>query len=218
MNIMAFNGSPRKNGNTAHLLQALLRGARDAGDRVDEFNAKDLVIKDCRGCLLCNMIKRCSLSNDDWEAVADKILDADRLVFATPVYFHHVTASLKRIIDRFRSFLHVQITETGLLHQPWQSWHKEFILLVTMGSSDARDAQPIIDLFKFMIEVLGPGNRLSVITATRLAVPRQIAMSLNELKVLYRTLQLSVQLAEQDLVRNQKLIRDCYALGNTKLL
>jgi len=213
MRLVAFNGSPRKNGNSTRLLQELLRGAHDAGDLIDEYTVKDLVIKDCRGCLRCNIIKRCSLRNDDWEAVSGKILAADRLVFATPVYFHHVSASLKKIIDRFRSFIHVQITETGLLHRPWQNWKKEFILLLTMGSSDARDAQPIIDLFKFMIEILGPGNTLSVITATRLAVPRQIIMNFQELTELYRSLQIPEHLAEKDFSRNQKLLQNCYALG-----
>ena len=119
MNILAFNGSPRRAGNTAHLVREFLRGAREAGARAEELVAEELNLKYCRGCLRCNVLKRCSIKGDDWEAVSQKILKADVLVFASPIYFHHLTAPLKKLLDRFRSFIHVQITEQGLRHTPW---------------------------------------------------------------------------------------------------
>jgi hypothetical protein len=75
-------------------------------------------------------------------------------------------------LDRFRPFNHVQITETGLEHTPWQEWKKDFVLLLTMGSPDPSDAKPVIDLFDFVKSILGHGNKLHVITATRVAVAR----------------------------------------------
>ncbi|MEI6127135.1 MAG: NAD(P)H-dependent oxidoreductase, partial [Pseudomonadota bacterium] len=137
------------------------------------------------------------------------------IVFASPIYFHHLTASLKMLLDRFRSFIHVQITEHGLKHTPWQDWRKQFILLLCMGSPDAADALPVIDLFKFITKMLGHENTLHSIIGTRLAVPKQVCMTENELFALYKKLQLPSHLAEQDWRRNQDLIKQCYEQGTS---
>jgi hypothetical protein len=142
-----------------------------------------------------------------------KILDADMLVFASPVYFHHLSAPLKKILDRFRSFMHVQITGHGLIHTPWQAWQKHFVLLLAQGSPDQAGAQPILDLFTFLTHALGPGNRLHAIIGTRLAVQGQAIMSREELEILYARLDLPAHLAAADYQRNQALLQSCYELG-----
>jgi len=135
------------------------------------------------------------------------------LVFASPIYFHYVTAPLKNIIDRFRSFVHVQITETGLIHTPVKEWNKDFVLLLSMGTSDDKDAQPVIDLFEYMKEVLGDKNRLHVIKATRLAVIKQVEKTEEELRELYPKLKLDESLAEADFIKNQEILKECFDLG-----
>lgn len=144
--ILAFNGSARKLGNTSFLLNHFLDGAKKFDTRSEEIQAHQLNLVYCTGCLRCNLIKRCSIRNDDWNELSAKILESDVLVFATPVYFHHVSAQLKKIIDRFRSFVHVQITESGLKHTPHVEWEKDFVLLLSLGSSSDLDAQPVIEL------------------------------------------------------------------------
>jgi NAD(P)H-dependent FMN reductase len=213
MYILAVNGSPRRRGNTTLLVQELLRGAQEAGAAAEELIAEDLQLKYCKGCLRCNVLKRCSISGDDWEALTRKIVQADVLVFASPIYFHHVTASLKKVIDRFRSFINVQITEDGLKHTPWQQWKKQFVLLLCLGSPVADDAQPVIDLFSFLKNELGPANILTSIVGTRLAVVNQVKMKREQLEVLYNKLQLPVRLVERDYLRNQALLKKCYTLG-----
>ena len=213
MRILTFNGSPRSNGNTSALLQEFLRGAEEAGANVETIIAQDVNLKYCTGCLKCNFIKQCAIQNDDWQELSQKILDADVLVFASPVYFHHVTAPLKKILDRFRSFMHVQLTEHGLKHTPWHQWRKHFVLLLCLGSSLDDDAQPIIDLFKFMNEVLGTENQLTSIIGTRLAVVNQARMSKEELSILYSKLKLPAYLVDEDFRRNQQLLKQCYELG-----
>lgn len=215
MRVVAFNGSPRRQGNTAILLHELLRGAKDAGADAEEIIAGDLRLHYCRGCLRCNLLKRCALRGDDWDEVSRKIISADVLVFASPIYFHHLTASLKILLDRFRSFIHVQITESGLKHTPWHAWRKKFILLLCMGSSDAADARPVIELFSFITKILGPENRLHAVTGTRLAVPKQVLMPEDELRTLYEKLQLPARLAEADCRRNQDLVAQCYEEGRS---
>jgi len=213
MNIIAFNGSPRRRGNTSRLLHELLRGAQDAGARTEEIIAEELNLKYCKGCLRCNRLQRCSIPDDDWPALSQKISAANVVVFASPVYFHHLTASLKKILDRFRSFIHVQITESGLKHTPWQQWQKQFVLLLSLGSSVDDDARPIIELFNFLTSVLGPDNRLTTIVGARLAVVNQVLMTRDQLRSLYPKLQLPVALADVDYERNKMLVQRCYHLG-----
>lgn len=120
---------------------------------------------------------------------------------------------MKIMLDRFRSFNHVQITETSLIHTPWQEWKKDFVLLLTMGSPEESNADPVIDLFSFMTSILGSENRLHVIKATRLAVARQITKTEAELNVLYDKMKLPVQLAEKDYLGNRKVLEQCKNLG-----
>jgi putative NADPH-quinone reductase len=211
--ILALNGSPRPSGNTGFLLNRFLEGAVESNAEVEMIRAQDLNLDYCSGCLRCNILKRCSLRGDDWESLSQKIRESDILVFASPVYFHHLTASLKKVLDRFRSFTHVQITETGLIHTPHQIWNKDFVLLLTMGSPDPAEAQPVIDLFRFLTEMLGDGNRLHVICATRLAVSRQVIRSEEELLELYPRLGLPVSLVAEDYRSNREILDRCQALG-----
>jgi len=211
--ILVLDGSTRKQGNTAALVQQFTEGAQCNSVEVEHVIAKDLNIKYCNGCLRCNLIKRCSIRDDDWEELSQKINEADVLVFASPIYFHYVTALLKHIIDRFRSFVHVQITETGLIHTPWKNWNKDFVLLLSLGSSDDSDAQPVIDLFEYMKEVLGDKNRLHVVKGTRLAVIKQVQKTEEELRELYPKLMLDENLAKDDFKKNQDVLKECFDLG-----
>jgi multimeric flavodoxin WrbA len=213
MNIVAFNGSPRKKGNTSLLLNELIRGVREAGGQVEEIIAREIHIKPCRGCLKCNLLKRCAMKGDEWGELSEKILNADALVFASPVYFHHLPGPLKNILDRFRSFMHVQITEDGLKHTPRHQWRKQFVLILCQGSPDGADAQPIIDLFTFITRALGEGNALLPIVATRLAVVKQVTMTEEELRILYDKLELPAHLVKEDYQCNQTLLKRCYEAG-----
>ena len=211
--ILAFNGSPRPTGNTSHLLEQFVQGARQNSVEPEIIHPQKLNLDFCTGCLRCNILRRCSIIGDDWSELSSKILDADVLVFAAPVYFHHVPAPMKMMMDRFRSFINVQITEAGLNHTPWQEWNKDFVLILSLGSSDSSDAEPVIDLFRFMTSILGSGNRLHVITATRLAVVKQVVKTENELIDLYQKLKLPAKLASADFERNSELLKKCRKLG-----
>jgi len=210
--VVAFNGSARKAGNTSFLLESFTNGTAKP-QQVETVLAHEIDLKYCTGCLRCNLVKRCTLRGDEWNELGAKILDADVLVFATPVYFHNVSAQLKKIIDRFRSFVHVQITETGLNHTPHQLWNKDFVLLLTLGSSSNEDAQPVIDLFRYMVDILGPDNRLHVITATRLGVIKQVVKNSEELAVLYPKMGLPEELAGEDYEKNKGVLKECFELG-----
>lgn len=213
-NIVAFHGSPRENGNTRALLDSFLEGVHKNTSMVEVIEPHQLHLESCHGCLRCNLLRRCSITGDQWQELSQKILDSDILVFAAPVYFHHLPGPMKIMLDKFRSFNHVQITETGLIHTPWQEWKKDFVLLLTMGSPDPTNADPVVDLFKFISSILGSSNKLHVITATRLAVAKQILKSAEELKVLYQKLKIPVHLADQDFIRNRESLEKAKNLGS----
>ncbi len=211
--ILAFNGSPRAHGNTSYLLQHFLDGAGDQAETLGVIHPHELNLEYCHGCLRCNLLRRCSISGDDWGQVSGKILEADILVFASPIYFHHLPGTLKILLDRFRSFNHVQITESGLQHTPWHEWRKDFVLLLSMGSPDESEAGPVIDLFRYLTSILGSGNRLHVIKATRLAVARQVVRDKDELRILYEKMKLPADLVDRDHRENKKVLAACKRLG-----
>ena len=82
-----------------------------------------------------------------------------------------------------------------------------------MGSSVEDNAQPVLDLFKFITTELGTDNKLLSIIGTRLAIVNQVKMSKEELSILYPKLKLPLKLVEQDFQRNQELLKKCYELG-----
>ncbi len=104
MHIVALCGSPRR-GNTDALLNALAEGAAEAGATFTRFDLPKLDIKPCRACRAC--LKRAEstcVQHDDMIQVLAALRGADAWVLATPVYFWHVSASMKLAIDRFFSF------------------------------------------------------------------------------------------------------------------
>jgi FMN-dependent NADH-azoreductase len=211
--VLAFNGSPRRNGNTSVLLNSFTEGAESNNATCEIIRLEESNIKHCQGCLRCNILGYCSLRDDDWGDISKKIEESDILVFASPVYFHHVSAQMKTLIDRFRSFVKIRITETGLDHKPWKNWDKDFVLLLPMGSSDDSDALPIIDLFNYMIEILGGKCKLHVITATRLAVANQISKSEDDLMKFYLKMDLNPEFAKSDSKKNSNTLKEVKDLG-----
>jgi len=210
--VLILDGSTRK-GNTSIMVEHFINGASNITNNIEHVLVKNLNIEFCNGCLRCNLIKRCSISGDDWKDLSQKISDADILVFASPIYFHYVTAPLKKVIDRFRSFVHVQITEDGVKHTPWNAWQKDFVLLLSMDSSNDIDAQPVVDLFEYIKEVMGEGNRLHIIKATRLAFVNQIQKPSEELASVYKKLNLPEELAIPDAHKNKALLESIEKLG-----
>lgn len=97
MNIAVVNGSPRK-GNTYAALEAFAEGASDK-HQIDWMWPDRLNISGCKGCGACQCYKGCVAQDDSNDAV-NKLVDADMIVFATPVYWWGMTAQLKTLIDK----------------------------------------------------------------------------------------------------------------------
>ena len=101
MRILAFNSSPKMDkGNTALILNPFIEGMREAGAEVDLFYTKLLDIRPCQGELSCwqKNPRRC-YQDDDMQQVYAK-LDADVLVFASPLYVWGMNGPMKNLLDR----------------------------------------------------------------------------------------------------------------------
>jgi multimeric flavodoxin WrbA len=103
MNIIAFNGSPRKGGNTELLLAEAMRGAQEQGSDVIVFRLNALNLKPCLSCGKCDDTGRCVI-NDDMQAIHEAIRNADRIIVASPIFFFSVSAQTKIMIDRCQAF------------------------------------------------------------------------------------------------------------------
>ena len=99
MTVLGISTSPRLNGNSDLLLRRALAGAESAGAEVEYVRLTDLKIGPCIECNSCFATGVCVLE-DDYPELLKKILGADRLIFATPVFFMSVCAQAKMLIDR----------------------------------------------------------------------------------------------------------------------
>ena len=97
MKILIINGSARK-GNTFACVSAFAKVAA-AANEVEVLEADKLNISGCKGCEACGCTKGC-VAGDDTNPVVDRIVAADLVVFASPVYWWGVTAQLKTVIDK----------------------------------------------------------------------------------------------------------------------
>lgn len=102
VNIVAVYGSPRRQGNTALLLKRAVQGARDAGAAVDEVVLRDLKMSPCMEIYACLKGGRCAIQ-DDFQDIYDKMLAADGMMLASPIFFYTVSAHTKILMDRCQS-------------------------------------------------------------------------------------------------------------------
>ncbi|MGN1345771.1 MAG: flavodoxin family protein [Eubacteriales bacterium] len=96
--VLILSGSPRKGGNSDLLCDEFMRGAGEAGHEVEKIRVAEKNIAPCRGCYACR--KGACIQKDDMAEVLQKMIDADVLVLASPVYFYSIDAQLKAVIDR----------------------------------------------------------------------------------------------------------------------
>lgn len=98
-NILVISTSLRPRSNSDILTERLVAGARDAGHQVEEISLKGKELKYCIGCLACQKTQRC-VQKDDALWIADKMKDADTLVFSTPIYYYEMSGQMKTLLDR----------------------------------------------------------------------------------------------------------------------
>jgi len=99
MKVLGIMGSPRRKSNTEVLLDKALEGAREAGAEVEKVLVSNLKISPCLEIYACLKDGNCAIK-DDMQLLYKKLLEADHIVFASPMFFYGITSQAKAIIDR----------------------------------------------------------------------------------------------------------------------
>lgn len=103
MKIIVLQGSPNRKGSSSQLADCFRQGAEEAGHTVEWIDVAHADIHPCTGCIHCGYEGPC-VQQDAVQAIRRSILDADMLVFVTPLYYYGMSAQLKTMIDRFCAF------------------------------------------------------------------------------------------------------------------
>lgn len=140
-NILILSSSPRKGGNSDTLCDEFLRGAHDAGHAVEKIFLKDKKINYCTGCSTCSLHGKPCPQRDDMAAILDKMLAADIIVMATPVYFYTMSAQMKTLIDRCCGLYTEMI-------------NKQFYFIVTAAEDDLFKMERTVDTFQGFLDCL----------------------------------------------------------------
>jgi len=106
MKVLGLSGSMRKNGNTAQLIKVILKRCEDAELETEFVSLAGKKILPCLGCEKCKEKKWCVIENDDWDAIINKVLEADVLIIGSPTYYYDVCGHVKNFIDRTYSLYH----------------------------------------------------------------------------------------------------------------
>jgi multimeric flavodoxin WrbA len=136
--MLAVMGSPRKGGNTDILVSRIAQGARAGGAEVEIVRLGECSVQECNGCHACWRTGVCS-KNDDMRRLYPRIIEAEVIVFGTPVYWYGPTALMKAFIDRFVYFNCPE-------NRPGVRGKKAVVALVLEEDNQAT-WQPVLDFF-----------------------------------------------------------------------
>ena len=102
MNVVAFCGSARENGNTRHLLQTVLEPLADGGANTELMELAGSNLKGCKACFVCMKKKdqSCAIKDDLVNECIGKMVRADAILLGSPTYFADVSTEMKALIDR----------------------------------------------------------------------------------------------------------------------
>ncbi len=142
--VLMLSSSPRQGGNSDVLCDEFMKGALEVGNEVEKIFLKDKRINYCTGCSVCSMYGKPCPQKDDAAEVVEKMIAADVIVMATPVYFYTMCAQMKTLIDRCCA-RYLEIKD------------KEFYFIVAAAESEIRMMERTIDGFRGFLDCLeGP--------------------------------------------------------------
>ena len=142
--VLVLMSSPRKNGNTDRLADAFIKGVEENGYSTEKVYVNYQNIKPCLGCNVCQKTNEC-IQKDDMQEIYKKVLEANIIAFASPVFFYTFNGSMKLLIDRTFA-----IEKT--IHD------KDFYLLTTGLAPEESYFRIIKDTFQKYIDCLRVGG------------------------------------------------------------
>lgn len=144
MKIIGINASPRKKANTQTLVSTVLEGAAEQGAETRLVNLRELTMNGCLGCEGCKKHLGVCVQKDDLTELLQEMTTYDAIVMGTPVYWYHVTAQLKMLVDRLYAFFEFgENPETGqaTINSAFPSG-KKFLILISRGDPEPADTFP----------------------------------------------------------------------------
>ena len=150
--VLILSGSPRKSGNSDVLCDQFMKGAQEAGHRVKKVRVAEKRIGYCTGCGACQGKGACP-QKDDMPEILKKMIAADVIVLATPVYFYTMCAQLKTLIDRTAA----RYTEiTG----------KAFYFILTAADSRKETLERTVEEFRGFLSCLDGSQEKGIVYGT----------------------------------------------------
>lgn len=133
--VLILSGSSRQGGNSDCLCDELMRGAQEAGHCVEKVTVSQKNIHPCLACYYCKENQGECVFKDDMTELLSKMIEADVLVLASPVYFYSIDAQLKTVIDRSVA--------------RWQEVkNKEMVYIITMADEEESSADTTLACFR----------------------------------------------------------------------
>lgn len=151
-NILVLSGSPRKGGNSDILCDQFVMGAKESGNKVEKIFISNKKIGYCTGCYACEKTGKCA-QKDDMADILEKMIKADVIVMATPVYFYSLDAQMKTLIDRTVA----RYTEIN---------NKEFYFIATAAVNSKAALERTIECFRGFTDCLEGAKEKGVIYGT----------------------------------------------------
>lgn len=151
MKIVVLTGSPRRNGNTNHLAGQFIKGAEEAGHEVYRFDCARHKISGCIACNACGMDGECVL-RDDFNELRPHLLEANMVVFATPMYYFGFSSQLKKVIDRLYA-----------LNGKLKGAPKQSAFLMAYADTNPKEAEPMTSHYHTLLHYLGWKDRGMVV-------------------------------------------------------
>ena len=159
--VLILSGSPRKNGNSDILCDEFMKGAKESGNVVEKIRVATKKIAPCLGCYYCSSHGGKCVQKDDMAEVLQKMIDADVLVLASPVYFYSIDAQLKAVIDRtVARWIEVK--------------NKELYYIVTMADTSDSSADTTLACFRGYADCVDGAVEKGVIIASGAYTPGEV--------------------------------------------
>ena len=151
--VLILSGSPRNGGNSDILCDEFMKGAKEAGNEVEKIRVAAKKIAPCSACYYCRDNGGMCVHKDDMAEILQKMIDADVLVFASPVYFYSIDAQLKAVIDRtVARWLEVK--------------DKEFYYIMTAADEDKSSMETTLACFRGYADCVNGAKEMGVIYGT----------------------------------------------------
>lgn len=152
--LLALYGSPRKGGNTAILLDEFIKGAEFAGALSEKIYLAEANITPCQEDMVCATKGECSIQ-DGMRILYQKLIEADLIVLASPIFFYNVSAQAKALIDRCQLFWVRKYILKQPIYQKYQGQYKRKGFFISVaGTKGEKVFEGALMTMRYFFDVL----------------------------------------------------------------